>query len=467
MIRFFKINDPFRLIFLLLILLVVGISVFIKGFPITYPELKFLLIGEKVSMGQLMYVEIWDQLSPFSALFFGILFKLFGKNLIVYHFIALLLIATQLFLFVFITNKNEIFPSRNYLSGLFYLIAVFTFHEFFCLSPQLLALTFLYFSFHILLQHFQRHMSDEHRLQCGFYIGIAALFYFPSFIFLALVLFVLAAGTRLTGRSYLLIVIGFILPIIIVGVFFAWHGAVYDWYYRSLLSWFYLKKTTFITNQQLIYIFLIPIILIVVSSLRLFGEHQNNIQNTCRTIMSIWIVFVLLVFVLDREISANSLVFVVPLVAYFGGYYFLIFKKKWIAELLVWVISLSSLFLIFNDISEKPLLNRFNKSTLNVIEQNLSYNHQGVKVLVMGEGKLKYLHNTLATKYLNWQMAKDHFNNLNDFYIISQIYANIYTEMPDVIYDEERIMPMLMIKIPQLRRDYIPMQNNTYFKILP
>ncbi len=453
------------MIFLVVLLLVIGISAMVYQLPITYPELKYLLVGEKVALGQLMYVQIWDNLSPFSAIFFGIMFKLFGKNLIAYHIIALLLIAIQLFLFVFITNKNEIFPSRNYLSGLFYLIGIFTFYEYLSLSPALLSVTFIYLSFHLLLQQFQRHMSDEHRLRCGFYIGIATLFYFPSCIFLVLVLFVLSAGTRLTGRSYILIILGFLLPIIVVGVFFTWHQAGYDWYYRSIMAWFYLSKNAYITMQNLLYLMLIPLSIIVISSLRLFGEHQNNIQNTCRTIMSIWIICVAVIYWIDREVSANSLVFLVPLIGYFGGYYFLVFKKKMVAEMIVWVIIITTLTLFFNDLSTKPLFERFNKATLNVVDENKSYHHEHVKVLIMGSGIFEYNNNSVATKYLNWQMAKEHFNNLDDFYIIAQIYSNIYQEMPDVIYDKDNFMPKLMLRIPQLKRDYLAMQNNTYFKI--
>lgn len=49
---------------------------------------------------------------------------------------------------------------------------------------------------------------------------------------------------------------------------------------------------------------------------------------------------------------------------------------------------------------------------------------KGKKVLVLGKLPEMYIDNTLATPYLDWQLAEKRFDNLNNFENISGIYRD-------------------------------------------
>ncbi len=60
MIRFFRVNDPYRLVVVLLILVLVRVTYGIIGMPLSYPELKHLLLGQWLGEGFSMYSETFD-----------------------------------------------------------------------------------------------------------------------------------------------------------------------------------------------------------------------------------------------------------------------------------------------------------------------------------------------------------------------------------------------------------------------
>ena len=73
LLRYFRINDPYRLLGLLVILILIYLPLFIDLPEMTYPELKNLVIGEKVHEGRGLYSEFIDSTGPLAAWFNGLL----------------------------------------------------------------------------------------------------------------------------------------------------------------------------------------------------------------------------------------------------------------------------------------------------------------------------------------------------------------------------------------------------------
>ncbi|MFM8914210.1 MAG: hypothetical protein ACKOE6_15045, partial [Flammeovirgaceae bacterium] len=67
MLRFFRFNDPYRLLFVLAILLAVGLSLFTFQQPLTLPELKHFVLGEMLNDNKSMYVQVVDHTPPLFA----------------------------------------------------------------------------------------------------------------------------------------------------------------------------------------------------------------------------------------------------------------------------------------------------------------------------------------------------------------------------------------------------------------
>ena len=90
---------------------------------------------------------------------------------------------------------------------------------------------------------------------------------------------------------------------------------------------------------------------------------------------------------------------------------------------------------------------------------------QGVrnkKILVLGEGFSAYKDNSLASPYLNWSLAKNHFNNLKFYEVVIAVHDNLKEELPEVIIDESKAITTLFQKVPFLSERYESCGKNTY-----
>src|SRR5687767_10725047 len=107
LLRYFRINDPYRLLGLLVILLIIYLPLFIDLPPITNPELKSMLVGEKIHEGSKMYAEVADNTAPLAAWFHALVDIVFGRSLLARHILAFIIIFFQsAFLgIIFITKK--------------------------------------------------------------------------------------------------------------------------------------------------------------------------------------------------------------------------------------------------------------------------------------------------------------------------------------------------------------------------
>jgi hypothetical protein len=69
-LRFFRLNDPYRLLALLLILSLFSLPLLIDPAMATIQELKSFLIGEALNSGKSLYVQLVDDTAPFTAWIF-------------------------------------------------------------------------------------------------------------------------------------------------------------------------------------------------------------------------------------------------------------------------------------------------------------------------------------------------------------------------------------------------------------
>jgi hypothetical protein len=119
LLRYFRINDPYRLLGLLGILLVIYLPLFINTPEITYPELKSILLGKKVHEGSSLYIDIVDGTAPLAGWFDSLFYLVFGKSLLARHILVFLIVFIQaVYLGVVFINKKafselSFFPFRT------------------------------------------------------------------------------------------------------------------------------------------------------------------------------------------------------------------------------------------------------------------------------------------------------------------------------------------------------------------
>ncbi|HYG20248.1 MAG TPA: hypothetical protein VD816_15025, partial [Ohtaekwangia sp.] len=92
MLRYFRINDPYRLLALLAILLVIYLPLFIDAPEATRPELKSILLGEKVQEGNRLYLDVVAQVAPLAGWFDAFFDLLFGRSLLARHILSVIIV---------------------------------------------------------------------------------------------------------------------------------------------------------------------------------------------------------------------------------------------------------------------------------------------------------------------------------------------------------------------------------------
>ena len=174
MLSFFKVNALYNLGSLLVLLIIIRIPVYLYGLPQLIPELQWMLVGEQMNKGFILYSDIWDNTAPLSALVYAGLDSLFGRSQAAFQLMALFFGAVQTIYFNVLVNSRDVFPKRNYVPGLIYVLYLNVSFDCCTLSPVLMGTTFLLLAFGGLVRQVSRSGATDEVFEIGFYISVAA-----------------------------------------------------------------------------------------------------------------------------------------------------------------------------------------------------------------------------------------------------------------------------------------------------
>ena len=148
------------------------------------------------------------------------------------------------------------------------------------------------------------------------------------------------------------------------------------------------------------------------------------------------------------------MVFVTP-VAFFISHYFLLIRRKWLAELV---------FMFFLGITltlNYSVLYRFivppkvlEVESLVVKPTKWDQTVAGKKLLILGSDPAAYRHAYPATPYLNWNLSRNHLEKNQAFDNLSVIYQDLMRDTPEVIIDQSDLVPELFSKMPSIASKY-------------
>lgn len=466
MLRFYKVNDPYRLIFLFLLALVLRIPFYWNGIEALSPDLHYMLIGEHLSSGFTLYQDLWANIGPFSAYFFSMMDWLFGRSILSYHIIGFMLMMLQAILFNRLALINKIYTENNFVPAVIYVLLMSLSVDMFAVSPIMLSNTFILLAMnHIFGQVEFRAKRDEKILNIGIYLGVASLFYFPSLLYglISIVGLALFSGTII--RRYFLILFGLVLPLAVTATYYFAMDTLNEVIQVFFSSWFQDVKFQMSTKSILL-IFTIPLVFLLSSIYRVIqGSRFSNYQSRIAQLMTFWLFFSLFILLMSKSGPADFVVFI-PGIAYFISQYFILSKKGILSELsftlfffaIVGVSYAASFgwFGLSKHIDYSPLVLRDTKYT-NLLNRQ--------KLWVIGDELQYYKTAQLGTKYYDWKIAEKFlFNNDDDVLSTSLIYENITTYKPDVIIDlEDRLVPYLE-RMPLVKAIYDPLEKGVYVR---
>src|SRR5690606_21326684 len=156
---FFRINDPFRMIGSLLLLLVLRSPYWFMDLPLLQAELVWTLIGERMAAGHSMYVGIIDDTGPLSAGAYWLISLVAGRSVVAFHLAAGALLLFQIAFFNSLLIQYKAFEDNTYIPALVMTILLGFSYDFLILSPALMGTTFILLSLGQLFSHTVRHQE--------------------------------------------------------------------------------------------------------------------------------------------------------------------------------------------------------------------------------------------------------------------------------------------------------------------
>ncbi|MDX1629278.1 MAG: hypothetical protein R3345_11300 [Fulvivirga sp.] len=465
MLSFFRLNDPYRLIFIFLILLVIRLPYMFADGHLTLPELDYMLVGEKLSTSNTLYKGLWENIAPLSAAVYMIIDYLFGRSQHAYYWLSLFVLFYQCALFNRMLLINKAYNENTYVPGAVYGILMSFFFDFITLTPVLMGLTFVLLALNNIFSHIEfRAKRDEKILNIGIYLGLASLFYLPFIIYGlgAVVIFMFFTGTVL--RRYMLMFFGFLLPLMLAATYFLIDGRIYEFLYSFINPLISFESKSYISGLVVVIIFSLPLLLLLGFLVRVSQRARfTNYQSRLNQVMFVWMIFSGLFVVLSNKHAPNIYIVFIPALAFYISHYLLLIKRRIFAE---------GLFLLL--VVSMVLLNHGTRFDFFITGDQIKLDRylvgegipelEGKKVLILDDNLKNYINCKPATPFLDWNMVKGLFENIAYYDNQVTLYEGFRKDMPQVVVDPNGVMPKVFENIPILAERY-EQRNGMYFLV--
>ncbi|MDN3668844.1 hypothetical protein QWY93_05840 [Echinicola jeungdonensis] len=428
--------------------------------PLLSPELTWMLIGERMSEGHYLYVDIIDDIGPLSAYIYWLIDMAIGRSWWTYKILASLVILFQITYINRLFIAYRAFEDNTYIPALVLIILFHLSFDFLTLSPALMGTTFIIlalgqlFSLTLLKQE-----STESVLMVGIFGGIATCFHFPLAIFLPFLIF---TGIMVSGFSFnqlVLSLVGYFQPLVFCGIYFFWIDAFPQFISEFILATRITQIYPHVGYLDLVILLLIPMAFTFGGYF--IGTLLKSItvnQQKQKQLMVLFLIFALLSVLLANHRTPYQMVVILPGMTYFIAQIYIYLEKRRLINLFFY------LFLIL-----VPSVGYF--WSLQKIQSGKIYNYavnevppssQKEKILVLGDDISLYQNATLATPYLNFRLSKRILTNYDDFDKMSQVYLNFKNEKPAKIFDREGVFQKLLQHLLPLQEMYQEEENGIY-----
>lgn len=421
----------------------------------SYYELKWLLLGEWLNQGYRMYSEAFDYTGPIAALVYKYLDLIFGRTSFTHYGISTVVIIFQAAIFNQLLLKNKAYDENSYLPGFLYMILMVSIPDFMTLSPQLMSLTFILLALRNVLRRIDNQVTDELFLNSGIFIGVATMIYLPAVIFFLVFLFALILFSSAVTRRLLLYLFSFLLVFSLCGLYFFWRGDFWLFFDSYIIQNLILNAGSSLSILETFTICAGFVVIFLLSVFKTWGSARlTNFQQKIQQV--IWLMFfgALTTFFLSNEKSLHELVFLVPVIAYFWVFYFVLIRRKIFRLIMPGLLILG--LIGFSIFTYDSLL-----SKLAVVQPN----NVESKTMLIGEDVGLYMEIEMLTPCFNSHLCKRAFRGLDYYTSATRLYLIFENADAEIIIDEIGIMPEVFKRFPILENKYSRGKQGTYYKI--
>lgn len=460
MLRFFRYNDPYRLLVVLLILFIAGLTFYTFSQQLTSPELKSMVVGEALNDGKAMYVEIVDHTAPIHAWFSEFTDTLFGRGLVGRHVVAILLIFFSAAYFAILLINNKAYNENTYLPALVFAVLCCCSFDFFHLSAPLLASILLLFALNNIFREIEfRVQRDETLLNLGIYIGMASLLVFTYFIFLIGTIVQLAVYTRISLRKVFLILVGFLLPHACL-IMYYWYGDhTLVFFERFYLANIMLSNHSLISWPSLGMLGLVPLVyfgfsLFMVNREARFTKYQSQLLQ----VMFGWLIVGLIEIAFTRERTPHSFITIVPSLTYFISHHLLLIRRKRIAEVTLWLFIVG--IFVTGTLAKEGRIKAIDYSKMRVAGSPGSISEK--RVMTLEDDLPLYVNNKMAGFFLNAELSRSILTNPGYFENVVMINNCFEKDAPEIIIDKNDWLKPFLNRLPKWKKEYV--REGIYYK---
>jgi hypothetical protein len=452
LLRYFRINDPYRLLVILILLLLMALPVFIDGPGMTFPELKSIVLGQKVREGNTPYTAIVDSTAPLTNWFYAASHFLFGDSLIARHIFGFFLIFVQICLLGIIFIDKKVFPDSTYIPPLIFGILFMFSFDTLTLSGELAGAVFLLLAINNLFKELEfKEQRNEYVFNAGLCIGIASLFAFSFAVYAFAALIILGLYSRVTTSKFLLVIVGLLLPhLLLIAIYYLNDGM------QELWTYYYLPNLkggdSYSGFSSLLLLMAVPLGLLVVSLVLLTRDSRfTKYQSQLVQAMFFWMAFGVIQVWVSDELRPQSLITLFPPIAFYLSHMLLIIRRRKFAEIAFWILCLGtfggSLFARYNSIES-------NYGELLVPSGQAKPEVDRKRILVLGPQLELYRHNELATPFFDWELSKEIFESPEFYENQLTVYHGLSSDRPDVILDPANLLAPFLKRMPEISKEY-------------
>lgn len=451
MIRYFRINDPYRLTGLFLLLFLLCLPQFIYLPPLTGIELKSMVLGEKVREGFIPYFEVIDHTPPLASWFYALADWAFGRSLAARHIAAFFILFLQGAFLGWILIQKKAFTENTWIPSFVFSILTLIAFDVMTLTADLAAFGFLLLALNNLFKQIEfREQRDETILNLGLYLSFASLFTFSYIIYFPGILLLLLLFTRTSLRKYLLLVFGFLLPhALLFSVYF-----VFDWHI-DLMERFYqynfaLGRSSLLSFKTLLVLCSVPLVYLWVSVIVLNRNARlTKYQSQLLQVMLLWFAVGFIHAYLSPDLRTQTLLPMAPAVSFMFTYFFLLIRRRKLAEINGWVFVIgiaSTGYFARYEFLPADWRGLLVPATSRPITQK--------KILLLEDDPGIWINNRLAPPFVNPELSRRIFNRADEYTCVLLVSRLFTKDPPEIIVDPQNQMQGFFNRIPGLKKDY-------------
>jgi hypothetical protein len=452
-LRYFRINDPYRLIPLLILMVLAGLPLLVDMPSVTTAELKDLVLGERVG-NKILYVDIIDRTPPLMAVFDGFLNFFLGRSILARHILALILLFFQAAYFGILLINNKAYNENTYVPSLIFGFLCFFSFDLLALTPELLASTLLLLALNNIFKEIEFRVDrDSIVLNLGIFIGLASLIVLSYTIFLFGAILILIVFARTTLRKILLVLLGYSLVHGIVFTLYYYYGHSDDLWWNFYLANVQQTKSALMSLRALLVLSAVPLGYFVLSLFMLTREARfTKYQSQIFQVLFLWLFLAAIELALESAIAPHTFMTFLPPLAYFVSHYLLLIQRKRIAEFMLWIFI--SGILITNFGARHRWIVGVDYSGFFPATSPHAGQIRGKKVMIIGEDAGLYKENSLGGSFLDWDLSQGYFRNPDSYENVIKVNNAFVEDPPDAIVDELNLAGPMLDRLPRIKKLY-------------